>query len=248
MNKYGLIGYPLGYSFSKRYFTEKFQNENIEQAVYTEYPIADISEFPTVVALNPELNGLNVTIPYKQLVMKYLDSIDPTAQEVGAINTIKFIKNKTGIRLKGYNSDIYGFEQSLLPLLKPHHTQALILGTGGASKAIKFVLKKLNIQYISASIEELNENEIRYEDIDKHIVEQYPIIINATPLGTYPKVDNCPNIPYECITSEHILYDLVYNPEITKFISLGLQKGATTINGLKMLLLQAEKSWSIWND
>ncbi len=248
MNKYGLIGYPLGYSFSKKYFTEKFAKENIENSVYDEYPIADISEFPTIVAQNPELNGLNVTIPYKQLVMKYLDDIDATALEVGAINTVKFIKNKTGIRLKGYNSDIYGFEQSLAPLLKPHHTKALILGTGGASKAIKFVLNKLNIQYISASIEELNENEIRYEDITEQTIAEYPIIINATPLGTYPKVENCPAIPYHAITSEHILYDLVYNPEITKFISLGMQKGATTINGLKMLLLQAEKSWSIWNE
>lgn len=244
--KYGLIGYPLGYSFSKKYFTEKFKTENIENATYDEFPISDVSEFPTIIEQNPGLGGLNVTIPYKQQIMSYLHSINPTAEEIGAINTIKFIRSKTGTKLVGYNTDIYGFKQSLLPLLKPHHKKALILGTGGASKAIKYVLKNLNIDFISASIDELQENEIAYKDIDKKIIEQHLLIINATPLGTFPKVDQCPDIPYNLLTSKHILYDLVYNPQETKFMKSGKTKGATTTNGYKMLVLQAERSWSIW--
>ncbi|HEY4789291.1 MAG TPA: shikimate dehydrogenase, partial [Bacteroidales bacterium] len=195
-----------------------------------------------------DFSGFNVTIPYKEKIIPFLDELNETAKAVGAVNTIKFIRNNnTKPRLVGYNTDIYGFETSLTPLLMPHHKKALILGTGGASKAIKYILKTKGISYISASIEDLKENEIRYEDIDKTMIEDRLLIINCTPLGTYPKVDTCPSIPYENITPNHVLYDLVYNPEETLFLRKGKAKGARTTNGLKMLHLQAEKAWEIWN-
>ena len=247
MRQYGLIGYPLTHSFSKRYFTEKFETAKIG-AVYSNYEIDSITKFPEVIASNPELIGLNVTIPYKEQVIPYLDDLNDSAREIGAVNTVKIIRGENGIKLKGFNTDTHGFENSLKPLLKPHHTKALILGTGGASKALKYVLKKLGIAFISASIEELKENEIRYEDIDEKVISERLLIINATPLGTYPKVEGCPNIPYQFLTNNHLLFDLVYNPEVTRFMSLGLEKGATVKNGYEMLLLQAERSYAIWNE
>ena len=247
MKHYGLIGYPLTHSFSKRYFTEKFETGKID-AVYSNYEIDSITKFPEVIASNPELIGLNVTIPYKEKVIPYLDDLNDSAREIGAVNTVKITRTENGIKLKGFNTDTHGFENSLKPLLKPHHTKALILGTGGASKALKYVLKKLGIDFISASIEELKENEIRYEDIDEKVISERRLIINATPLGTYPKVEGCPNIPYQFLTNDHLLFDLVYNPEVTRFMSLGLEKGATVKNGYEMLLLQAERSYAIWNE
>ena len=247
MKHYGLIGYPLTHSFSKRYFTEKFETGKID-AVYSNYEIDSITKFPEVIASNPELIGLNVTIPYKEQVIPYLDDLNDSAREIGAVNTVKIIRTGSGIKLKGFNTDTHGFEHSLKPLLKPHHTKALILGTGGASKALKYVLKKLGIDFISASIEELKEKEIRYEDIDEKVISERRLIINATPLGTYPKVEGCPNIPYQFLTNDHLLFDLVYNPEVTRFMSLGLEKGATVKNGYEMLLLQAERSYAIWNE
>lgn len=247
MRQYGLIGYPLTHSFSKRYFTEKFETAKID-SVYSNYEIDSITRFPEVIASNPELIGLNVTIPYKEQVIPYLDDLNDSAREIGAVNTVKIIRGENGIKLKGFNTDTHGFENSLKPLLKPHHTKALILGTGGASKALKYVLKKLGIAFISASIEELKENEIRYEDIDEKVISERLLIINATPLGTYPKVEGCPNIPYQFLTNNHLLFDLVYNPEVTRFMSLGLEKGATVKNGYEMLLLQAERSYAIWNE
>ena len=247
MKHYGLIGYPLTHSFSKRYFTEKFETGKID-AVYSNYEIDSITRFPEVIASNPELIGLNVTIPYKEQVIPYLDDLNDSAREIGAVNTVKITRTENGIKLKGFNTDTHGFENSLKPLLKPHHTKALILGTGGASKALKYVLKKLAIDFISASIEELKDNEIRYEDIDEKVISERRLIINATPLGTYPKVEGCPDIPYQYLTSDHLLFDLVYNPEVTRFMSLGLEKGATVKNGYEMLLLQAERSYAIWNE
>ena len=247
MKQYGLIGYPLTHSFSKRYFTEKFETGKID-AVYSNYEIDSITRFPEVIASNPELIGLNVTIPYKEQVIPYLDDLNDSAREIGAVNTVKIIRTGSGIKLKGFNTDTHGFENSLKPLLKPHHTKALILGTGGASKALKYVLKKLGIDFISASIEELKDNEIRYEDIDEKVISERLLIINATPLGTYPKVEGCPNIPYQFLTSDHLLFDLVYNPEVTRFMLRGLEKGATVKNGYEMLLLQAERSYAIWNE
>jgi shikimate dehydrogenase len=246
MKKYGLIGYPLTHSFSKKFFTEKFEQENTD-ASYTNFEIENIALLPEVLKNNPELIGLNVTIPYKEQVIPYLDELDDAARDVGAVNTVKIDRRKENFQLKGYNTDTWGFETSLKPLLKEYHKKALILGTGGASKAIKYVLKKLNIEFISASIEELKGNEIRYEEIDSKMIDERLLIINATPLGTFPNVETYPEIPYECITEKHLLFDLVYNPEITRFMLKGAEKGATVKNGYEMLLLQAVKSYEIWN-
>ena len=247
MKKYGLIGFPLTHSFSKRYFTEKFETENID-STYDNFEIDNISKFPEIIKNNPELIGLNVTIPYKEQVIPFLDDLNESAKEIGAVNTVKIVRGGSSVRLKGFNTDTYGFETSLKPLLKPHHTKALILGTGGASKALKYVLKKLGIEYISASIEELKKNEIRYEDINEKTIREHFLIINATPLGTYPKVEAYPNIPYLYITNKHLLFDLVYNPEISAFLRKGIDMGAATKNGYEMLLLQAKKSYEIWNE
>ena len=246
MKRYGLLGYPLTHSFSKRYFTEKFEKENIA-STYQNFEIDAIEKFPDVIINNPEIVGLNVTIPYKEHVIRYLDSLHGSALAIQAVNTIKVVKTDNKVTLKGYNTDTYGFENSLKPLLKPHHKKALILGTGGASKALKYVLAKLNIEYISASIEELNENEIRYEEIDKKMMNECTLIINATPLGTFPKVETFPDIPYYFITDKHLLFDLVYNPEVTQFMAKGADQGAAVKNGYEMLLLQAKRSYEIWN-
>jgi shikimate dehydrogenase len=241
-----LIGFPLTHSFSKRFFTEKFEKENVD-ASYENFEIEEISWFPEVVRNNPELIGLNVTIPHKQGVIPFLDELDEAAEKVGAVNTVKISRQGEHIHLKGFNTDTWGFETTLKPLLKSHHTKALILGTGGASKAIKYVLNKLGIGFISASIEELQENEIRYEDIDEKMLAERLLIINATPLGTYPKVETFPPIPYEFLTEKHLLFDLVYNPEITQFMEKGKNKGAVVKNGYEMLVQQALKSYEIWN-
>jgi shikimate dehydrogenase len=246
MKKYGLIGYPLTHSFSKRFFTEKFEKENTD-AVYENFEIDSISLFPEVIKNNPEAVGLNVTIPYKEQVIPYLNELDEAAEKVGAVNTVKINRTNQGAWLKGFNTDTYGFETSLKPFLKPYHTKALILGTGGASKAIKFVLNKLEIDYISASIEELKDKEIRYEHIDEKLMNERLLIINATPLGTYPKTETFAPIPYEYINEKHLLFDLVYNPEETVFMKKGKEQGATVKNGYEMLLQQALKSYEIWN-
>lgn len=246
MKKYGLIGYPLTHSFSKQFFAEKFEKENVN-AVYENFEIEDISGFPDIIRNNPELMGLNVTIPHKQVVIPFLNELDEAAEKVGAVNTVKISRGGDKIHLKGFNTDTWGFETSLKPLLKEYHKKALILGTGGASKAIKYVLIKLSIDFISASIEELQENEIRYEEIDEKMLAERLIIINATPLGTYPKVDTFPPIPYEFLTKNHLLFDLVYNPEVTQFMEKGKAKGATLKNGYEMLVQQALKSYEIWN-
>ncbi len=247
MKKYGLIGFPLTHSFSKRYFTEKFATENID-STYDNFEIDNINKFSDVVKNNPEVIGLNVTIPFKEQVIPFLDELNDSAREIGAVNTVKISPTENGLHLKGYNTDTFGFETSLNPLLKEHHKKALILGTGGASKALKYVLNRLGIEFISASIEELKENEIRYDEIDEKMMMERLLIINATPLGTYPKTETFPNIPYEFITEKHLLFDLVYNPEISVFLRNGQEKGATIKNGYEMLLLQAKKSYEIWNE
>jgi shikimate dehydrogenase len=247
MKLFGLIGYPLGHSFSAGYFADKFEKEGIKDCIYKNFPIDNIQKLHTIISENPELVGLNVTIPYKEQVIQFLDEVDEEAKIIGAVNTIKISRETNKIKLEGFNSDVYGFQTSLQPHLKPYHKNALILGTGGASKAIKFILKKLNIKFISASIEELKDGEIRYADINKAMIEDRLLIINATPLGTFPKVETFPEIPYEFISDKHVLFDLVYNPEETTFMRKGKQKGAIAINGLQMLHLQAERSWAIWN-
>lgn len=227
MKRYGLLGYPLTHSFSKKYFTEKFETENVE-STYQNFEIDNINKFSEIVKNNPEIIGLNVTIPYKEQVIPFLDELNDSAHKIGAVNTIKIKRTKSGVHLKGFNTDTYGFETSLKPLLKKHHKKALILGTGGASKALKYILSNLGIEFVSASIEELKENEIRYEDINEKIMAERLLIINATPLGTFPKVDTFANIPYGFITDKHLLFDLVYNPGITRFMQKGLDKGGNS--------------------
>jgi len=245
MQKYGLIGYPLKHSFSINYFNEKFKSEGID-AEYVNFEIPSIKDLPEVIEKNPNLNGLNVTIPYKELILPFLDDIDPDAKAIGAVNVVKIIRQKGKAKLKGYNSDIIGFTQSIEPLLNEHHKKALILGTGGASKAIFRGLKNLGIECLFVS-RTPDKGMITYEEITPKIITEYTIIVNCTPVGMYPKVDFCPNIPYEELTTKHLLYDLLYNPDVTLFMKKGEQQGCTTKNGLEMLLLQAFAGWEIWN-
>lgn len=248
MKTFGLIGHRLGYSFSRNFFTEKFATENRSEHEYVNFELDSIDEFPGIFEQGKEICGLNCTIPYKQQIMQFLDEIDTEAAQIGAVNTVKITYPKGHRHLKGFNTDCYGFENSLRPMLEEKHKKALILGTGGASKAIKYILDKLNIEYISASIEDqLFEKEIRYNEITDELLKEYLIIIHATPIGTFPNVDNCPDIPYQSITSDHVLFDLVYNPEETMFLKKGKEQGAKTKNGLEMLHLQAIRAWEIWN-
>ena len=247
MKLFGLIGYPLGHSFSKKYFTEKFQKENIEGCKYELFPIENIKQLNLLLEEHPDLTGINVTIPYKEKVLKYVDDLDETAASIKAVNCIKISRNSDKIFLKGFNTDCFGFENSLKPLLKPWHSKALILGTGGASKAVEYVLKKLNIEstYVSRKS---RKNILGYEQLDGTIIRDYKLIINGSPIGMSPDKESSPAIPYEFLTSDHLLYDLVYNPEVTLFMKKGSAKGASVINGLPMLIGQAEKAWEIWNN
>ena len=245
MKKYGLLGYPLGHSFSRNYFNQKFEAERID-AEYLNFEIPEIKEIKNVIKENPELNGLNVTIPYKEQVIPYLDDLDEDARLIGAVNVIKFSKGLFGkVKLKGYNSDIIGFKQSIEPLLKEHHRKALILGTGGASKAVFQGLKQLGVASTFVS-RKAKEYCITYEEITPKVMEQYTVIVNTTSLGMYPNVNACPDIPYDLLTSDHLLYDLLYNPDETLFMRKGKEKGAVVKNGLEMLLLQAFAAWEIW--
>jgi shikimate dehydrogenase len=247
MRQFGLIGYPLSHSFSMKYFTAKFRNENIEDCQYLNFPIETIKELPSLISQNNDLIGLNVTIPYKEQVIEYLDKIDETAREIGAVNTIKIKRLKDRILLTGYNTDAYGFYSSIVPQLEKVHKKALILGTGGASKAIAQVFNQLGVDYIFVSRNPRKDNHISYSDLTGDLINNFKIIVNTSPLGMYPDIEKYPDIPYDCITGDHLLYDLVYNPEMSKFLERGSEKGAKTINGLLMLHLQAEKAWEIWN-
>lgn len=248
MKTFGLIGHRLGYSFSRNFFTEKFSKENLADHEYVNFELDSIEEFSSIFEQGKEIGGLNCTIPYKQQIMPFLDEIDPEAAQIGAVNTVK-ITYKNGLRyLKGFNTDIYGFEHSLRPMLEEKHKKALILGTGGASKAIKHILNKLQIEFVSATIEqECFEKEIRYNQINEQVMNEYLVIIHATPVGTFPNVEECPAIPYHFITADHVCFDLVYNPEETFFLKKAKVQGAKTKNGLEMLHLQALKAWEIWN-
>lgn len=245
MEKYGLIGYPLVHSFSISYFNEKFKNENID-AVYENYEIPTIEQLPEIIETNPELKGLNVTIPYKEKVISYLDSISPEAREIGAVNVIKVIHKGKKTTLKGYNSDVIGFTRSIEPLLEPFHKKALILGTGGASKAIDFGLKSLKLETLKVSRYD-RPNTIRYDQITPEMMKEWNVIVNCTPCGMYPHSDECPALPYEAMDDHTLLYDLIYNPDETLFMSNGKKYGATVKNGLEMLLLQAFASWEFWH-
>jgi shikimate dehydrogenase len=250
MRIFGLIGNPLSHSFSEKYFTDKFQKERISDVKYCLFPLSDIHELSSVLNDNPSLAGLNVTIPYKQSVIDYLDEIDSIAAEINAVNTIKIQRKGKYAQLKGFNTDVFGFEKSIQPLLKPVHTHALILGTGGAAHAVKYVLMHnfgISTVLVSRNPSGIS-NAISYEDITEKIISEHKLIINASPCGMYPDLKTTPSIPYQFITPQHLLYDLVYNPAETVFLKKGKQHGAQIKNGLDMLLLQAEKSWDIWNN
>lgn len=242
---FGLLGKNISYSFSRGYFTEKFKELNLNKHKYVNFDLQNIEDLPDVIDENQDLKGINVTIPYKEAVIPFLNKLDKTAKKIGAVNTIKFTKRGN---LKGYNSDVVGFENSIFPLIKKHHTKALILGTGGASKAIAYAFKKNKIEYKFVSRNPEGKKQISYDSLTKELIEKYTIIVNSTPLGTSPDIEKCPNIPYQYITDKHILYDLIYNPAETTFLSKGKEKGAVIKNGLEMLQLQAEESWRIWNE
>lgn len=259
MKYYGLIGFPLSHSFSKKYFTDKFAAHHIHDVTYELFPIEHINELPALLRQHPGLCGLNVTVPYKISVLKYLDWIEADAKAAGAVNCIRIsaespveaaFSGELGIkghdfRLEGFNTDIYGFEMSLKPLLKDHHDQALVLGDGGAAKAVKCVLENLGINFKIVTRKPYPGN-LLFSELKPHHIKQHTLIINTTPIGMSPNIDECPPIPYEAITDEHLLYDLIYNPEQTLFLRKGAEQGAVTKNGYEMLVLQAEKSWEIW--
>lgn len=244
MEQYGLLGFPLRHSFSKKFFTEKFQREN-RDAEYLNFEIADIQNLKEVIGTHPALSGLNVTIPYKEKVIPLLHELSPEAAAIGAVNVIRIERDGNDVRLKGFNSDIIGFKDSLLPLLRPHHQSALILGTGGASKAIYHGLIQLGIavKFVSRTHQ---TDMLTYEELTPETMRQFQIIVNCTPCGMFPHTDECPNLPYDALTPEHLLYDLIYNPEETLFLEKGKQQGAQIKNGLEMLHLQALASWNFW--
>lgn len=244
MLKFGLIGKNISYSFSKDYFSKKFKLEGIDNASYVNFDIQQIEELQSILDSEKNLKGLNVTIPYKEAIIPYLDKLNKKAKKIGAVNTIKITKKG---RLIGYNTDCYGFKKSLKPYLKPIHKRALILGTGGASKAIAFTLKQLNIDYQFVSRNPSKKGFLTYKSLTEDIIDTHLIIINCTPLGTFPNINDHPAIPYNAISKNHILYDLIYNPEETLFLKKGKTKNAITINGSAMLKFQADKAWEIWN-
>ncbi len=246
METYGLIGFPLGHSFSKKYFTEKFAREGIS-AQYLNFEIDDISRLQEILDRHPDLCGFNVTIPYKEKILPYLTAITPEAQEIGAVNVVKVNRHDGRLSLTGYNSDVIGFRESLRPFLQSHHTHALILGSGGASKAVRVGLHQLGIYSQTVSRTSCVQC-IPYTAIDVDILQQYSVIINTTPLGMYPDIAICPSIPYEYLNEQHLLYDLVYNPRETLFMQKGRRQGATVCNGMEMLILQAEEAWRFWRE
>ncbi len=243
MTFYGLIGRDIEYSFSAQYFSDKFEKEHIQNCMYKNFDIPQIEHITQVIKKNKPIGGLNVTIPYKEAVIPYLDKLSSKAEEVGAVNTIKITKKG---KLKGYNTDVYGFEKSLLDVLKPYHKKALILGTGGASKAVAWVLKKLNIEFSIVSRFPA-EGTLTYPDITEELLREHLLVINCTPLGTSPNTNAFPDIDYRGFTDKHLAFDLIYNPTETKFLALAKQQGAITKNGYDMLVFQAEKAWKIWN-
>lgn len=241
---FGLIGYPLSHSFSKSYFTEKFKKEGLENYSYETFPLETIEEFDSLINANKNLLGLNVTIPYKEKILSKLDELDPVATAVGAVNCIKFEDG----RKFGYNTDVYGFQNSIKPFLARGHEKVLILGTGGASKAVAYVFQQLGIPcfFVSRTPEPEHSNYLSYSELNKHVMASCTFIVNTTPVGMYPNVNDRPPIPYEFLTEKHFLYDLIYNPEETSFLKSGKMYGAETLNGLSMLHQQAEKAWEIW--
>lgn len=246
MIKLGLIGYPLGHSFSKNYYLNKFEQEDITGIDYDLYPLKTMDEFKALYASDLDFKGVNVTIPHKQEVISLLSELSDEAKEIGAVNCITInrdVENK--VTLKGHNTDAYGFEQSFAPLLRSNHKKALVLGNGGAAKAVVYILKKLNIPFLIVS-RSIDNGDITYQDITAETISEHQIIINCSPVGTFPNIELKPDLPYQFLTSDHYLYDLIYNPEQTAFLKEGHQVGAITKNGYDMLVFQAEKNWDIW--
>lgn len=248
MRLFGLAGYPLSHSFSAKYFADKFESENIRDASYRLFPLEHITELPELINLHPGLQGLNVTIPYKISVIPFLDHLTEAAKMVGAVNCVKIERDEAGTLLTGHNTDVYGFGESLMPFLKPYHRNALVLGTGGASRAVCYVLQQAGIHFTIVSRTGDGETSLNYSQLTEKIIEDNLLIINTTPLGMYPETDRYPDIPYQFLGGSHLLFDLVYNPAETLFLKKGRDTGSETLNGLRMLELQAEKSWEIWNE
>lgn len=247
MRKFGLIGYPLGHSFSKKYFTEKFIGENISDSVYENYPLESLSSFPDLIRNNPELCGLNVTIPYKTDIISFIDDCEPAIEDIGAVNVLKITRSKGRTRISGYNSDVKGISDSVSPYITKKVTSALVLGTGGSSKAVKYTLRKLGLNVTLVSRIRKHET-ICYDDITDNMLRETSLIVNTTPLGMFPDTGSSPELNYNILNKNHILFDLVYNPEFTAFLIRGQERGCTIITGLKMLRSQAERSWEIWNN
>jgi shikimate dehydrogenase len=247
MRKFGLIGYPLGHSFSGKYFSEKFVREGISDCLYENYPLEKLERFPELISSNRELSGLNVTIPYKTEIIKFLDSTEPAINEIGAVNVLKIRRSGNKVKVSGFNSDVTGIRESIIPYMNTGITNALILGTGGSSKAVAYTLRKAGISFTFVSRTKKNDC-ITYDNLTPDILLNSQLIINTTPLGMYPDINKMPAIDFKLLSRKHILFDLVYNPEITSFLRKGKESGCTIITGLKMLYAQAERSWEIWND
>ena len=247
MRKFGLIGFPLGHSFSKKYFTEKFIKEKITDCVYENFPLENLDHFRDIVYTDNELCGLNVTIPYKSSIIRFLDKVETEASEIGAVNVIKILRQSGQIVLYGYNSDVTGIRDTLFPFIDKNVRNALVFGTGGSSKAICYVLEKFGVKVDMVSREK-KPGMLIYSDLDSSIIESSQLIINATPLGMFPNVKSKPDIDYKSLNKNHVLFDLVYNPELTAFLKMGAEQGCTILSGIKMLHSQAEKSWEIWNN
>ncbi|NGM67293.1 shikimate dehydrogenase family protein [Sphingobacterium sp. SGR-19] len=246
MKKLGLIGYPISHSFSKKFYLEKFERENITDIHYDLYPIEDISDFPSLYERDPAFYGFNVTIPHKRNVMQFLNEFSPEAAEIDAVNCVQVRWQGGKPFLKGFNTDAFGFEQSLRPLLTPQHMSALVLGNGGAAQSVFYVLGKLGIDFKIVS-RSSNKGDLTYHDLTEDIIASHKLLINCSPVGTFPNVLDAPDIPYDGIGSAHLLYDLIYNPEETTFLKKGKERGAAIKNGHEMLIFQAEKNWEIWN-
>ncbi|MCU0434287.1 MAG: shikimate dehydrogenase [Bacteroidia bacterium] len=254
MRVFGLIGYPLTHSFSPQYFADKFQREGITDAHYHLFPLEEVEELGAVIHTHPDLCGFNVTIPHKQSIMPLLDSVDEVATAAGAVNTVKLVRGEAGkhgnFSLHGTNTDVYGFRQSLKPFLTSAHERALILGTGGAAAAVDYVLRQIGVEtvFVSSSGKTIQGRTVlAAHEVNEYVIAAFKLIVNTTPLGMFPDTETAPSLPYEKLTHEHLLYDLVYNPPETRFMQLGRQHGATAMNGLDMLKLQAEKAWEFWN-
>jgi len=247
MDSYGLIGFPLKHSFSKDYFNNKFASEGIN-AEYINFEITSITELKSIIRDNPQLKGLNVTIPYKEQVIPYLDRLSDNARQIGAVNVIKIDRSKKKVVLSGFNSDIIGFMQSIEPLLQAHHKRALILGTGGSAKAVFYGLQQLGIDAAFVSRQKTSEKVLTYSELSSEVMGTHKVVVNCTPVGMWPKTEDCPDIPYQLLSTEHLLYDLLYNPNETLFMKKGEEQGSSVKNGLEMLILQAFAGWIFWQE